>query len=79
MTADETVEELLKIVDKLINLLTIQSTSDFVFDEPVQDADPGASEYCADAVAGYAISTTWELEDEIVRDPELPGIGDPEE
>ena len=79
MNHDEIERELLKIIDKLLNLLTIQSTSDFVFDEPVPDAEPGTSEYCVDAVAGYAISSIWELEDEIVRDPELPGIGEPEE
>jgi hypothetical protein len=80
LTEAEIVRELLQIIDKLINLLTINSTSDFVFDdpEPVEDAQNEASEY-TDCVAGYAISTTWELEDEIIRDPELPDIGDPEE
>lgn len=80
MTEAEIVRELLQIINKLVNLLTINSTSDFVFDdaEPAEDAQNEASG-CMDCVAGYAISNTWELVDEIIRDPELPDIGDPEE
>ena len=78
MTDDETARELFQIIDKLINLLTIQSTSDFVFEDAPTEGESPCEEY-TDCVAGYGLSNTWELEDELVRDPELPDIGDPEE
>ena len=74
----ETTRELLQIIDKLINLLTIQSSADFVF-EDTPDADDHDQCGIIDAVAGYGLSNTWELEDELVRDPEHPDIGDPKE
>ena len=80
MNHDETERELLKIIDKLLNLLTLQSGAEFVFDgtEAVGEEEEEVK-YDDDLVAGYALTNTWELEDEIIRDPELPDIGEIEE
>ena len=79
MTVDEMVPDLLKIIDKLLNLLTLQTGAEFVFDGAEADGDEEQVKYDDDRIAGYAVNNTWELEDELVRDPVLPDIGDPEE
>ena len=78
MTPADITRELFQIIDKLINLLTIQTGAEFVFEEPAEESTEDCT-CCTDAVAGYAVSNTWELEDELVRDPELPDIGEPGE
>jgi len=52
----------------------MQSGAEFVLEEPTTEED---IQYDDDRIAGYAVSNTWELEDELVRDPELPDIGEP--
>ena len=76
MTHDDITRELFQIIDKLINLLTVQSGAEFVLEEPTTEEE---IQYDDDRIAGYAVSNTWELEDELVRDPELPDIGEPGE
>ena len=79
MTVDEMVPELLKIIDKLLNLLTLQTGAEFVFEDTEAAGEDISPSKEVDLVAGYALSNTWELEDEIIRDPVPPDIGDPEE
>ena len=79
MTVDEMVPELLKIIDKLLNLLTLQTGAEFVFEDTEAAGEEMATSGEVDLVAGYALTNTWELEDEIIRDPVPPNIGDPEE
>jgi len=76
---DEFARELLKIIDKLINVLTMQTGAEFVFEEPVAAVEEEEVQFDEDLVAGYVLTNTWELEDEIIRDPVPPDIGDPEE
>ena len=76
MTPADITRELFQIIDKLINLLTIQTGAEFVLEEPTTEEE---IQYDDDRIAGYAVSNTWELEDELVRDPELPDIGEPGE
>ena len=79
MTNDELTRELFQIIDKLINLLTLQSGAEFVMEEQPPTGGEAEAQCDDDMVAGYALTNTWHLEDEIVRDPDLPDIGDPEE
>ena len=79
MNHDEFARELLKIIDKLLNLLTLQTGAEFVFEDTEAAGEEISPSNEVDLVAGYALSNTWELEDEIIRDPVPPNIGDPEE
>lgn len=73
MTQGETIKDLLKIVDRLIDLLMVHSAAEVLVDESTDEG-------IVDAVAGYAISTVpWTAEDEVVRDPPLPDTSDPVE
>lgn len=71
MTHRETVKDLLKIVDRLIDLLMVQSAAEVLDDE-------SPTEEFTDAIAGYVVTTTpWTVEDEVVRDPLPPDTDDP--
>ena len=70
MSHRETVKDPLKIVDRLLDLLMVQSASCVVDDDTTEEL--------TDAVAGYVVTTTpWTVEDEVVRDPLPPDTDDP--
>lgn len=75
MNQSETTKQLFTIIDRLLDLLMVQSSAHLLEDDSSEE-DPGM----ADAVAGYSLSTpAWGIEDEMVRDPELPNTDDPTE
>jgi hypothetical protein len=74
VTKDETTKNLFTIIDRLLDLLMVQSASMAL--EDTSDDDPGM----VDVVAGYALGEpSWGIEDKVVRDPELPNTDDPTE
>ena len=74
MKQSETTKQLFTIIDRLLDLLMVQSSACVLENESPEEDPP------LDAVAGYALdSTPWTIEDETVRDPDPPNTDDPTE
>jgi hypothetical protein len=71
---EDITKQLFTIIDRLLDLLMVQSSAHIL--EEVSSEDEGV----VDVVAGYALGTApWTVEDEVVRDPDLPNTDDPTE
>jgi hypothetical protein len=72
----ETISELFKLCNRLLDLLQLQSAG-IVFGDEEPEAEGGEELL---SLVGFGLPAgNWTHEDEVVRDPERPEVGDPPE
>lgn len=77
MNRDETVVELFKVVNRLLDLLQLQAAG-VVFGDAEPEEPEEESEL--EPLVGFGLPAAgWGVEDEVIRDPERPEVGDPPE